>query len=92
MCVCTFRDVATLALHAPLSPLIITEVEAQGNLDRAKSKITYTITYTYPWQRQIFSANYSVIVVGALLLMASMVLCVGLHGIFNKQLALFRST
>lgn len=39
-----------------------------------------------------FSANYFIIVVGALLLMASTALCVGLHEILNRRLALFWST
>lgn len=68
------------------------QVESKVNLDQAMSEITYT----YPQQRQnlpgCFPANYFIIVVGALLLMTSIVLCVGLHEILNRQLALFWST
>lgn len=75
-------------------PAVVYQGRSKSNLDQAESNYLYNYSHISLAKKNLpgsISANYSIIVVGALL-MASTVLCVGLHEILNRQRALFWST
>lgn len=92
--VCT-STCTTHTLYAKWCLLVFTRVEQSQFGPGQVWNYSYNYLHISPAKKNLpgcFSANYFIIVVGALLLMASTALCVGLHEILNRRLALFWST